>query len=357
MEFVQNVPLAPLTTLGVGGPAQFFASATSEQEVTNGLSFAVERGLPVFILGGGSNLLVADEGFPGLVLQISLKGAEFEADKDTVTVRAAAGEEWDGLVAESVRRNLQGIECLSGIPGLVGGTPVQNVGAYGQEVSETIVSVRALDRTEGKTVELSNAKCEFQYRKSIFNSTERDRYIVLSVTYRLQPGGRPAVRYADLQRRFERTPEPTLQEVRDAVRDIRQSKGMLIVPGDPDCRSAGSFFKNPVISRSEFERIAEEAQAAGMLVAGALPPHYPAGEELVKLPAAWLIEHAGYRKGYSRGSVGLSSRHVLAIINRGGARAADVLELVAEITSRVQDRFGVGLKPEPVFVGEFRSTR
>ncbi len=352
MLIQENVPLAPLTTLGIGGPARYFVRAETEQVVTDSLDFAASRELPVFVLGGGSNILVSDAGFPGLVLRIALTGTSFEDDGNHVKVTAAAGEDWDPLVAEVVRRNLAGIECLSGIPGFVGGTPVQNVGAYGQEVSETITSVRALDHNSHQVVDLSNSDCGFGYRKSIFNSSERDRYIVLEVIYRVERDGPPVIRYADLIRHFaDRSDTPLLQEVRDAVRHIRLGKAMLLVPGDPDCRSAGSFFKNPVVSQSEFDRITEAARLARILAKDQLPPHYPAGDGSIKLSAAWLIEKSGFSKGYAKGPVGLSSRHVLAIVNRGGATARDAILLVDEIQSRVEASFGMRMVPEPMFVG------
>ncbi|MBP6824122.1 MAG: UDP-N-acetylmuramate dehydrogenase, partial [Acidobacteria bacterium] len=241
-------------------------------------------------------------------------------------------------------RNLAGVECLSGIPGLVGGTPVQNVGAYGQEVSETITKVRAFDRQTKQIVELSNAGCGFSYRTSIFNSTERNRYIVLAVSFALKANGEPALLYPDVKNFFVgRSGEPTLAEVRQAVIEIRSRKGMVIVPDDPDCRSAGSFFKNPVISVQAFAKL----EAA----AGERPPSFPAADGNVKVPAAWLIERAGFQRGYSKGRIGISSKHTLAIINRGEATAQEVLDLIAEIQAGVQIKFGIALLPEPIFIG------
>jgi len=267
-------------------------------------------------------------------------------------VTARAGEDWDDFVRQCVERDLAGVECLSGIPGFVGGTPVQNVGAYGQEVSETIVSVRALDRRTERVVELSNADCGFTYRTSIFNSTERDRYIVLAVTYSFELQGEPAIRYPDVQNFFaDSNQKPGLRKVREAVRTIRARKGMVISPVDPDCRSAGSFFKNPVITRGEFARIEMSAKAQGMIREDEHAPSFPAGDDKLKIPAAWLIERTGIQKGYSRGQAGISSKHTLAIINRGGATARDVLDLADEIQGRVLNRFGIALLPEPVFVG------
>ncbi len=335
----ENILLAPYTTLQIGGPARYFAEAHNESELFDALAFAEQRQLPVFILGGGSNVLIADEGFPGFVLRIAIKGIEW---RDEVT--AGAGEDWDEFVRQCVDRNLAGVECLSGIPGLVGGTPVQNVGAYGQDVSETITSVRVYDRHTQRVVDLSNAECRFSYRASLFNTVARDRYIVLAVTCALEPGGDPAIRYPDIKNFFtDVSTKPSLSEVREAVRTIRARKAMLLVPDDPDCRSAGSFFKNPIIEQAEFARIEE--------VANERAPNFKAEDGKLKVPAAWLIEQAGFHKGYNHGRVGISSKHTLAIVNRGGATAREVLDLVREIQERVQEKFGVNLHPEPVFVG------
>ncbi len=260
---------------------------------------------------------------------------------------AGAGETWDNLVAFAVSNNCAGVECLSGIPGTVGGTPVQNVGAYGQEVAETITSVRVVEIATGKVMDLSPADCGFSYRTSIFNSTQMGRYIVLQVTYQLNRRA-PKIEYADLKKYFGSSGAPTLQQTRDAVRSIRLSKAMLIVQGDEDCRSAGSFFKNPVVTIKEAERV--EALAA-QRVPGKLIPRYRAGNGMVKLPAAWLVEQAGFQKGYARGPAAISRKHTLAIVNRGGAKATDIIALKDEIQKRVLDTWGVTLVPEPVFVG------
>lgn len=344
----EQVPLAPLTTLGVGGPARYFAEARTESEVRQALQYAGSRDLPMFVLGGGSNLLVSDRGFDGLVLKISLTGIEqANGDSDAVVFSVAAGEEWDGFVARAVEGDCAGIECLSGIPGSVGGTPVQNVGAYGQDVSETIREVVALDRHSMQVREFTNAECGFGYRTSIFNTTQCDRYIILRVSFALRRGGQPSLRYADLRKAFDTaTAAPTLSDVRAAVREIRRSKAMLIVPGDDDARSAGSFFKNPLVTQHQYEELEGELGSRGLVL-----PSYPAGAGSRKLPAAWLIEHAGFVKGYNRGAVGISRRHTLAIVNRGGATAADIVALKDEIQSRVLSEFGIQLQPEPVLLG------
>ena len=347
LNIQENVPLAPLTTFKVGGPARFFVEATGYDETLFAVEYARSNHLSLFVLGGGSNLVVSDNGWPGMVLKISIRGIEERAAEfSRLEFVAGAGEDWDGFVALTVKRNCAGVETLSGIPGTVGGTPVQNVGAYGEDVSETITSVQVLDMMTMQIRELTNEECGFGYRKSIFNSGTRGRYIVLSVTFALTPGGSPKITYADLKNRFgERN--PSLQETRDAVREIRLSKAMLIVPDDDDCHSAGSFFKNPIIPAAKYEELVGIATSAGI----AAPPKYPAGEDQVKVSAAWLVEQSGFPKGFARGNVGISRKHSLAIVNRGGATAADILSLKDEVQIGVQDRFGIHLSPEPVFVG------
>ena len=347
MRIRENVSLAPLTTLGVGGPARFFVEAESVEDVRRAVQHTGERSLPLFVLGGGSNLVISDSGWPGLVLRVTITGMEEREEDGKAIFEAGAGEPWDSLVARAVARDCAGIECLSGIPGSVGGTPVQNVGAYGQEVSETIASVQALDLKDGQPRELCNPACGFAYRTSIFNSSERGRYILLRVTYALTPGGAPHIAYADLKKYFAgRQGAPSLAEVREAVRSIRASKAMLIVSGDEDCRSAGSFFKNPVLSAAEHQQLCQRAEALGLQV-----PSYPALSAQHKVSAAWLVEHSGFSKGYTRGPVGISRKHALAIVNRGGATAGDVVALKDEIQQRVAQKFGIHLSPEPVFVG------
>jgi len=339
----ENVALGPLTTLGVGGPARFFTVAETEADVAEAVRWAEERGLPLFVLGGGSNLLVSDAGFPGLVVQIGIRGIR---DCGEGLFQVGAGEVWDEFVSRMVAGGMQGVECLAGIPGSVGGTPVQNVGAYGQEVAETIVLVRVFDREKGEFVELDREACKFRYRKSLFNKDQPGRYIVTRVDFRLHPSGKPQVTYGDVKRYFAESSEVIdLLQVASAVRQIRRGKGMLLVENDPDCRSAGSFFKNPVVAAA---RVAEIA-AAGTCKEPM--PQWPAGDALVKLSAAWLIERAGFGKGFVDGAAGISSRHTLALINRGGATAADIERLQDRIRARVRARFGVELEREPVKLG------
>src|SRR5581483_5110382 len=341
----EHVPLAPLTTLQVGGPARFFCEVRSIQELREAAAYARQRSLPLFVLGGGSNLVISDTGWPGLVVKIAIGGIERRPSSSIF--EAGAGVDWDHFVAYVVERNFAGVECLSGIPGSAGGTPVQNVGAYGQEVAETIESVLVLDARDGEIRELCNEACGFSYRTSTFNTGEQGRYIVLRVDFILLEGGQPRITYADLQRHFANSTEPpTLAATRHAVRQIRAAKGMLITPGDADSRSAGSFFKNPVLSDHEYSALQHRAQERGLRI-----PSYPALDRYRKVSAAWLVENSGICKGYSRGRVGISRKHALAIVNHGGATAAEVVALKEEIQQRVAETWGVLLQPEPVLVG------
>jgi len=343
----ENIRLADYTTLKIGGAARFFVQAETERQVVEAFNFAEKNEFDIFVLGGGSNVLIADEGFDGLVLQVASKGiSDFRESGGTVYVTAQAGEDWDGFVKFCVEKNLAGIECLSGIPGFVGGTPVQNVGAYGQEVSETIANVRVFDRKSGEVLELTNADCRFAYRTSLFNTTGRNRFIVLAVTYALKENGEPKIIYKDLLQFFEDV-KPSLQETREAVFAIRRAKSMVIEEEDPNAKSVGSFFKNPIVSRANFAEIAETAQSLGLENV----PCFIVDESSVKIPAAWLIEKSGFEKGYVKGGAGLSTRHPLALINRGNATAKEILALKDEIQTEVKRKFGLDLKPEPVFVG------
>ena len=351
MQFRENTPLAPYTTFGIGGPARWFAEARSEADVSSAARFARDQGLLLFPLGGGSNLLVADGGFAGLVLRVAIDGIDEEDLPDErVLFRVGAGVDWDALVTRTVGANCAGIECLAGIPGSTGGTPVQNVGAYGQEVAQTIACVRGFDLQTSAWCEWRPEECGFAYRTSRFNTVDRGRFVLTRVDFALTKGGAPTLSYADLQRHFAgRAHPPTLSEVADAVREIRRGKGMVLTPGDPDTQSAGSFFKNPVVSSGLFERLA--AQFAPARVPHYPAPDHPEGGAQVKLPAAWLLEQAGFVRGYTKGRAGISTRHTLALTNRGGASAAEIFALRDEIIRGVQQRFGVHLDPEPVLLG------
>ena len=352
----EDVPLAPYTTLGIGGSARFFSVARSEADIAEAVEWARMHEVALFVLGGGSNLLVRDTGFDGLVLQVAIRGlnssdAPDETSGEQACVEAAAGEPWDTFVDYAVERGLAGVECLAGIPGLVGGTPVQNVGAYGQEVADTIVSVRALDLGTSpadplRWVELTHEQCRFRYRESLFNTGQPGRFIVTGVRFRLRRNGIPNLRYAELERRFAPGAAPSLATVAATVRAIRREKGMVLTPGDPDCRSAGSFFKNPIIPVDLLNGVAEAAGLSPKDV-----PHWPAGQGRIKLPAAWLLERAGFRKGYGEGAAGISSRHTLALINRGGATCQEMENLQHLIVAGVAGRFGITLEREPVLLG------
>jgi UDP-N-acetylmuramate dehydrogenase len=336
----ENVPLAPLTTLGVGGAARWFVRVGGV-DIANAYEWAEARGLPVFVLGGGSNLVIADEGFPGLVLQMRAAPIASPLRRgDDFLINVRAGGSWDEVVAFAVDRGLAGIECLSGIPGTVGGTPIQNVGAYGQEVADVIEAVSAFDFKRQRQVVLSAAECEFGYRMSRFKARDAGRFVVTSVLFRFRSGP-PTVKYPDLVEHLAREQKApaSLADVRAAVLAIRRRKGMVIDAADPDTRSVGSFFMNPVVDRAVIDQIAPA-------------PHYVMDNGTVKIPAAWLIEQSGFARGHVDGRVGLSTKHPLAIINRGGATARDVIHLARRIKTTVRDRFGIALRPEPVFVGQ-----
>jgi len=347
MEIRENIRLAPYTTLKVGGDARYFAEAANDDNVIEAVRWARARALAVFVLGGGSNLLVSDAGFHGLVLHMSIDGIDAHDDAHDQSGKrifsAGAGVEWDTFVARAVNDNCAGVECLSGIPGSVGGTPIQNVGAYGQDVSETIVQVYAVDATTLERVAFDRSACGFSYRQSRFNGSDVGRYIVTGVDYALQPRGTPKIAYADLKRHFSDVATPSLSAVREAVLAIRRAKGMVLDEEDADSRSAGSFFKNPVVSLAEYERIAANS---------AVPvPHFDAIPGHVKLAAAWLIEQAGIGKGFALGPVGISSKHTLALVNRGGATASDMLRMKDLVQQHVRRCFAVELLPEPVMLG------
>ena len=346
MKLLEDVPLAPLSSMGVGGPAQFFVEARSDAVVLDALTWAGHHGVAVRVLGGGSNVVVSDAGFDGLVLRIGLRGrAVRELGGGTVEIEAGAGEPWDELVQWTVERGLGGFECLSGIPGLVGATPIQNVGAYGQDVSESVAGVRVLDRSTKSVRELGPADCRFGYRDSVFKSGEPERFVVLGVKFRLRAGGKPKVSYPDLSRELAArgVEDPNLEHVRSCVLDIRRSKSMVLDAGDPNTRSCGSFFVNPVVepgALSTAEALSDPAM-----------PRWPQPDGRVKLSAAWLIERAGFSRGERLGRAGISSRHSLALVCHEGARASDIVALARRVRAGVEARFGIRLAPEPVFWG------
>ncbi|MGD9895864.1 MAG: UDP-N-acetylmuramate dehydrogenase [Candidatus Methylacidiphilaceae bacterium] len=347
MQIQENVPLAPLTTLGVGGNARFFVEVRTETEGCDALSWASERNLPLFVLGGGSNVVIGDRGFPGLVLKMAIRGVESGSENGNRIFWAGAGEPWDPFVLRTISEHLPGLVLLSGIPGTVGGTPIQNVGAYGTEVATSIRAVRALDRRDGRIVELSPHACAFGYRRSIFNAEAKGCYLVLAVCYSLSQDRMPELRYPDLLSFFSKKDKPASpEEIREAVLQIRRSKAMVLAADEEDSRSVGSFFKNPILESAPFAELLSRAEKRGLT-----PPSYPESGGKRKVPAAWLVENAGFPKGFRRASIGISKRHALAIVNRGGATASEIIAFMGEIQNAVEAIFAVRLQPEPVFVG------
>jgi UDP-N-acetylmuramate dehydrogenase len=344
-----DASLARLTTLRLGGPARRLVTADSEDALVEAVREVDPEGGPTMLLAGGSNVVVADDGYDGTVVHVTSRGVrEEDAGAGVVHVRVAAGEPWDDLVAHCVAEGLAGIECLAGIPGSTGATPIQNVGAYGQDVAETVVAVRAYDRVAREIVELPAADCGFTYRHSRFKGD--DRFAILAVTFALRrdPQGGVA-RYAELARTLGVEPgaRVPLAEAREAVLGLRAGKGMVLDPADHDTWSAGSFFTNPILDAAGFAVLADRAGEDGV------PPRYDEPDGRVKTSAAWLIERAGFARGHTHasGRVSLSTKHTLALTNRGGATTADLLGLAREVRDGVHARFGVTLVPEPVLVG------
>ncbi|HBL15447.1 MAG: UDP-N-acetylenolpyruvoylglucosamine reductase [Elusimicrobia bacterium GWA2_69_24] len=346
---LERVPLAEHTSIRLGGPARRLAVCADEAQVRECLDWARGEGAPVQVLGGGSNILFPDSGFAGVVLKVGIPGLEFSEESESWLVRAGAGESWDGLAAAAAARGLQGVECLSGIPGSVGATPVQNVGAYGQELADTLVSVSALDRETLETAVLDRGECGLGYRTSRFKGVDRDRWIILAITLRLRPGGRPALGYPELAAQFPGGGVPEgeagIAAVREAVLRLRRSKSMVLDPGDPDSVSVGSFFTNPILGAEALAAFRKRVRNEGD---GMAPPAFTAVGG-TKIPAAWLIEKAGFPKGLRKGGVGVSSKHALALVNYGGS-TAELRSLASDIQAAVLARFGVSLELEPVVV-------
>ena len=351
LDFEADAPLAPRTTFRVGGPARFYAEAGSVDEIAAAHAWARDRSMPCFVLGGGSNLVVADRGLDALVLRVRVRGVVHREDGDLTLVHAGAGEPWDDLVARVTADGLAGLECLSGIPGDVGATPIQNVGAYGCEVGELIESVDLWRRGDGMSETRAAADCGFGYRHSVFKGAERDRFVVTGVTFRLRRGVVPTARYGELASFVAARGVSTLAGMRDAVLELRREKSMVLDPSDPNHRCAGSFFMNPIVDADEAPRVRQRAIAIGALDPSASMPAYPAGPGKVKLAAGWLIERSGFARGTTRERVGLSTKHALAIVNLGDARATDVVSFAREIRDGVRERLGVRIVPEPELVG------
>jgi UDP-N-acetylmuramate dehydrogenase len=347
----EYVPLAPHTTLRIGGPARYFARISSESALLEAIDFARSRDLPIFTLGGGSNLVVPDQGFAGLVLHAAIGASILNEEEDNGIFRFVdAGVDWDHFVLNTCEQGIAGVECLAGIPGLVGGAPIQNIGAYGQEVASVIHAVRALDLQTLTFVDIPHAECRFAYRTSRFNSTHRNRYIVTRVDFFFPKDAQPNLAYADLAP--IRDTHPSLLDIYHFVRSVRARKGMLIDPANltPDTRSAGSFFKNPIIPAAILSGIADT-----LAISESEIPHWPqptghSGAH-IKLAAAWLIERAGFPKGFALGPAGISSRHTLALVNRtGSATCSDLLALRDHIAAEVLRRFGIRLEQEPILM-------
>jgi len=341
LEIQHDVPLAPLTTLQLGGPAKHFVRVQDEVTLIDALGWAADARISVAILGGGSNLIVPDEGYSGLIIHMRIADIEFRKGG---TVHAAAGVPWETVVEGAVSRQWAGLECLTGIPGSTGATPIQNVGAYGQEVAEVVESVRVLRRDTFELEELGPEDCSFGYRDSLFKR-EPDRFIVCAVRFALRPNGRGTIRYAELQRSIGAG--ATLGEIRRTVLDLRRRKSMVIDPDDPNRRSAGSFFLNPVVSAERAERVVERALREKLCTTRSDVPCYRVGDGRVKLAAGWLIEKAGIARGTRRGAIGVSSKHALALVHHGGGTTTELLAFATEIRARVSDRFGIDLEREP----------
>ena len=346
-----NVPLASLTSLKLGGAAECFVRARSEADLLASIEYAKRQEAPLTILAGGSNVVISDAGIAGLVVHLNTKGVVFENDGDRVLAKVAAGENWNDFVEAAVARNLAGVECLGGIPGSVGATPIQNVGAYGQEVSDSIVSVTVIERATGKRHRILNKDCHFAYRDSRFKSSPEE-FIVSSVEFELIPDGAPALRYGDLTRRLsELSAQPTLQQTRTQVIALRRAKSMVIDPADENHRSAGSFFTNPIVPRELADEAIRRALSKRIITEAAQVPQYPAKEGLVKLAAGWLIEKSGTQKGTRSVNVGISTKHALALVHHGGGTTRELLAFADRVAKKVHVEFGIRLEREPRFLG------
>ncbi|HPS78913.1 MAG TPA: UDP-N-acetylmuramate dehydrogenase [Thermoanaerobaculaceae bacterium] len=351
MELGENVAMTPFTTLGLGGAARFLVPVGGESEAVEAARWAAGHRVALHVLGGGSNLVIADSGVDGLVVRTAGRGVEVAGGAGEVLATAAAGEPWDELVARCVAEGWQGIECLSGIPGTVGATPIQNVGAYGQEVADIIRAVRVLDLRTLACRTLPARDCAFSYRHSVFRQ-QPGRLLVLTVTFALCPGGAPVLRYAELERAVAAGhAAPTLRAVREAVLELRRGKSMLVEPNDPFSRSVGSFFVNPVVDLAIASGVAARAVAGGLVADAQAVPRHDTADGRVKLSAAWLVEKAGFPRGTRRGTVGVSLHHALALVHHGSGTAAELVALARDIRAAVRTRFGIDLQPEPIFWG------
>jgi UDP-N-acetylmuramate dehydrogenase len=347
----RNVSLAPLTTLELGGTARAFAEIDDVETAREAVRWTRRQDLPLTIIGGGSNLVIADRGFAGTALRVEIRGVDVEIEGDRARVTAAAGEPWDELVEMTVSEGLAGLECLSGIPGWVGATPIQNVGAYGQEVADVIEGVRVLDLTSLEARTIAPEACSFGYRTSTFREFP-GRYLILSVTLSLEREGRPKVDYRELRQALGiGRAAPSLEEVRSAVLELRRAKSMVIEEGDSNRRSVGSFFVNPVLNTEELAALDERVRVQGAMTLADSLPFFPMPGGAFKVPAAWLIEKAGFSKGHRRGAVGISTAHALALVHHGGGTSEELVALARDIREGVRRKFDIELQPEPVFLG------
>ena len=351
VDFIKNIDLSKLTSIGLGGKAKLYCECDAKDKIAECIKYADENKIPFFILGGGSNTIFSDEGFDGLVIKINIKGIQVHNEfKGDVILNAGAGEDWDSLVKYCVKNGYAGLECLSGIPGSVGATPIQNVGAYGQEVKNVITFVKTLDRKTLKSVMFSNEDCLFAYRTSRFKTIDADKYIVTYVMFRLKKNGKPYIKYKELENYIGtkldlntlKEGSERLEAVRNAVFEIRKSKSMIIDSSDTDSCSCGSFFVNPVLTEGELRNLKS-------VNSDKVIPVFPAGPYF-KVSAAWLIENSGFKKGYIKNGVGISSKHTLALVNKGGT-ASDLLMLADEISAKVYEKFGIKLEKETVLAG------
>lgn len=345
LPFESDVSLADFTSLGLGGPSRRFVRVDEPDALQNALASPEAQG-PVLFLAGGSNLVVSDAGFDGLTIHLGLRGI---VEQGPGRIAVDAGEPWENVVEYAVSRGWAGVECLSGIPGCTGSTPIQNVGAYGQDVAQVIDCVEALDLERGESVRLTADECEFAYRSSRFKR-QRGRWLVTRVHFQLRPGGAPTVAYRELNNALDGH-DADLATVREMVLALRRSKSMVLDPDDPNTQSVGSFFTNPIVDAPAAARVVARAVKAGIVADGSEVPSYPAGEGMTKFPAAWLIERSGISKGMRRGNVAISDKHTLALVHLGGGSTAELVGLAREVQSRVQDQFGIVLEPEPTLVG------
>lgn len=355
MNIEKNIALASYTTFQLGGTAGYFCECTSVEDIKEAVAFANAKKVTIHILAGGSNTIFLDEGFPGLVLKIGIKGVSFRDDGSDSIADVKAGEEWDPFVHRCVESGYGGIECLSGIPGSVGATPIQNVGAYGQEVKDTIDEVTAIDVATMKIRTFHRSECFFSYRSSRFKTYDAGKYIITQVSFRLKKQGRPTTGYPEVKKTIEKNVDiaslsdgrESLTAVREIILSLRRKKSMVIDPADPNTRSAGSFFTNPIVDNDQFAKISEIWSSIGD---GTPVPSF-SSEGNTKIPAAWLIEKSGFHKGYTSGGVGISENHTLALVNKGGT-TKELLALAEEIQSKVHSTFEVHLQREPVVIGE-----